>query len=186
MSGSVSTWIKQVAEGDDAAVGRLQTRFWDRIGNRAKYMIRKMGLLSYDYEDIRQHVFSDLVVGIMSGQAEDVINRRVFWRMLDRMTYTYTIDLTRIEEAKKRPRFGEPVDLDDLASDAYRLRMVIQFEEELERISLEVDQAAKSIIDMLRQGFAIEEIAAHFDVSPRTIHRKLVAIKDVVHSRMND
>ena len=32
---------------------------------------------------------------------------------------------------------------------------------------------------MLRQGFAIEEIAAHFDVSPRTIHRKLVAIKDV-------
>ena len=183
MSGSVSTWIKRLADGDSEAATKLKRRFWRRVQSKAKQLIRITGLVSFDYEDVSENAFGDLVMDIVNGQAQKVVNRRAFWRQLERVAYLNALDYRRREVAKKRGGAADDVPLEEIPTDEYNIAMAMLFEEELERVSSKLDAEAREIIEKLRQGYSVEEIASDFKVSPRTINRKIAAIKDAVNKK---
>ncbi len=177
MSGSVSTWIKQSSLGDANAAARLYTRFWKPATNRAKKLIRAVGLVEFDCEDISERALSDLLVGIMAGQAKQIVNRRIFWRMLEKLTVNRAIDFRREEQALKRRSKVPLIKLRGVPTETTHEMAQILNNEELDWVSANLGDEARRIVDLLQQGFCLYEIAEEVQASPRTVKRRLESIR---------
>lgn len=179
MSGSVSTWIQQISNGDQKNLPNLWKRFWNQISEKAEGFLVDKSSNHFDHEDVASVAFDELICLIAEGNQE-IKNRRRFIKLLNR-SVARTADEFESNERTRRLKHNESHEaLERLAENQRRRRIAIQFEEELEVIAQNCDAQARQILDFLRQGYHIDEIALEMGVNSRTVRRRIDSIKEVI------
>ena len=85
-SGSVTTLIGRVKEGDEAAVRELHARYSPRVAGLARARLQGRRLCVADEEDVVQSVFAGFFRGAERGQYTQLHDRDDLWHLLFRIT----------------------------------------------------------------------------------------------------
>lgn len=179
MSGSVSSWITELSEGDDRAATELYNRFWIRLRRRVLRARRKRPSIELDPDDIAQSVFHRVIRQISDGKSPGVRDRHRLWRFFEVSLVNKLIDVSRKARIRRSLQLREAIPLESLSDDRPPPDFFAEFVDEVDYLARVLDHDARSIVLLAQQGFQTSEIARSLDISQRTVQRKLALIEDV-------
>lgn len=189
---SVTIWLRQLGQGDQDAARQL----WNRYGDALKRLIRSRfgGAITAaaDEEDLTQSVFHVLWQGAAAGRWDTIKDRNELWWLLLAITRRKAINRQAYNTRLKRGAGVETVPgqetlcgdtsstpLDRVADDRPPPDLILMLEEEQQRLlGCLRDDVLRSIAVMKLDGDSHEQIAQRFDVTPRTVIRKLNLIRE--------
>lgn len=186
---------RQSAECDETPeLSELWQRFYGRLVEYADTRLEQTPVTAFDGEDVALSAFDSVYRGLADGRYVDFRSPDDLWKLLFRIARSKLVDRVRAERRLKR---GEgrvrsessllPVD------DASATRVLEQFPDErpTHDVLVDVDEQFRhllSLLDdqMLREiallrlaGYTQLEIAEVFDLTDRTIKRKLQSIRRI-------
>ncbi len=177
-SGSITSMVEKLADGDYSVVEPLWNRFWIRLKREAAKKAGNLLLRSADEEDIAQCVFVDLVQRIAEKRVARISNRRRLWRLIEISTFHMAVTMHR-QDQKTDPSVALDMALaDDAGLEEVEPGFFVSLEDDLDKLSHWIDEDAKTIVLMVIHGYQSAEIAKRLLISPRTIQRKMVTIRD--------
>ena len=188
---SVSHWIAQLKEGDQAAAQPLWERYFRRLVQLARTKLRGLPRRAADEEDVALSAFGTFCRGAEQGRFPRLDDRTDLWRLLLVLTARKAAHQVRDEVRLKRGggQVRAEADLAHGSSDEAVLAGVIG-SEPTPQFAAEVADRCRRLLDRLgsdelrrvalwqMEGYTLEEIAARLDVSVRTVARKLVVIRE--------
>jgi DNA-directed RNA polymerase specialized sigma24 family protein len=175
--GSVSTWIRLLKDGDEAALSRLHARYWPDLVGLARRRLTGVPRRAADEEDVAQEAFQCLYRGLKSGRWPHLVNRHHLLALLTVIVTRRAANLRKHEMAVGgQPReegalglladdTGHPPDEQALLNDCYR-HYVGGLPDDL-----------RAIAEMFLAGFSQEKIAGHIGCTERTVQRKIDRIR---------
>ena len=181
MSGSVSTWIRQVARGEseDIGIANLWSRMWGRLTQIAKGVAGdEQDWQHYDFEDIASTAFNEVIETIKTGQAKPR-TRGTFLKALRRRVESNAKSMQKQEAFRRQHHQRAFVELERLAENRRRAAVYQQLREEIEVVRNLCDPESAKILELMSQGYSLNEIAEELNVAPRTIQRRIETIKEV-------
>lgn len=190
---SVSDWIEGLRIGDELAAHRLWERFSAVLVEQARRRLGDVPKAMSDEEDIAISVFRSICRGAAAGRFNDVKNRDDLWWLLLAVTKQKVVDHIRRETAQKRGggRVTTVASIyDEQGNNAFALDWLIghepspdflvMLEEQSKRLlGLLHDEQLRSVAVSRIEGYTVPEIAAHLDLSTRSVERKLQRIRQI-------
>jgi RNA polymerase sigma factor (sigma-70 family) len=192
--GSVTRWVAALQAGDAAATQPLWERYHRRLVAFAREKLRSARRRIADEEDIVQSAFHSFFQGVARGQFPDLGDRDNLWRLLVVITARKALDQLAHENAKRRGGGmvqGESrISSGDAKFDAAAIEKVIadeptpefaaqvaeEYQQLLERLG---NDSLRKVAVWKMEGVTSDEIAERLDCSPRTVARKLDAIRAI-------
>jgi RNA polymerase sigma factor (sigma-70 family) len=185
---SISHWLRELEQGDAAAMQHLWEAFFDRLVQVADEQLKIASTNLVEGEDIAASVFESLWRGALQGRFNRVTNvDELVWLLLA-MTKRKCIDQARRSQAQRRGGKQSPRSLHsdpngqflDIVSQTPDPQYVTTLNDEFERV-LEIldDRILKQITVLRVEGYSAVEIAVRLDVAESTVRRKLKIIRRV-------
>jgi DNA-directed RNA polymerase specialized sigma24 family protein len=85
-AGSVSGWIEELREGEEAALGRLHTRYWPYLVGLARRKLGEVPRRAADEEDVAQQAFWAFYESLRAGRLPQLANRHQLLALLSHIT----------------------------------------------------------------------------------------------------
>jgi RNA polymerase sigma factor (sigma-70 family) len=187
---SVTHWLEGARAGEDADIGRLWDRYFQRLVQLAGARLPGRARRGYDAEDVALSAFHSFCQRAAGGQFSWLSDRDDLWRLLATITARKAIDTVRQQGRQKRGGgrvVGESALMDDdeggngmagLLGREPTPEAAAQFADDCERLLAKLDDASLKTVALRRlEGHSSEEIAAQLGVSKRTVDRKLHLIR---------
>jgi DNA-directed RNA polymerase specialized sigma24 family protein len=190
-SGSVTHWLGQLKAGDPAAAQPLWQRYFGRLVGLARDRLRGAPRRAADEEDVALSAFDSFCRAAEQGRFPRLDDRDDLWQLLVLLTARKAIDLAQREGRQKRGggRVVPEADLETAQGDEEAgLARVVGREPTPEFAAL-VAEECRRLLGMLGddglralavarlEGYTTEELAARFEVAPRTVERRLRKIR---------
>jgi DNA-directed RNA polymerase specialized sigma24 family protein len=191
-SGSVTHWLGQLKGGDPAAAQPLWQRYFRRLVGLARDRLRGAPRRAADEEDVALSAFDSFCRAAEQGRFPRLGGRDDLWQLLVLLTARKAIDLAQREGRHKRggSRVLTEADLEKARGDEDEagLARVVGREPTPEFAAL-VAEECRRLLEMLGddglralavarlEGYTTEELAARFEVAPRTVERRLRKIR---------
>jgi DNA-directed RNA polymerase specialized sigma24 family protein len=189
--GSVTHWLGQLRTGDPAAAQELWARYFERLGRLARQKLQGISRAAADEEDVALSVLDSLCRGVERGNFPQLQDRDDLWGLLIALTAHKAVDLVRRENCQKRggapsaeaalPGTSCPpaaMDLDQVIGREPTPEFAAQVAEECQRLLGNLnDPTLQSVALWKMEGYTTPEIAAKLGCVPRSVERKLQAIR---------
>lgn len=188
---SITFWIHRLKEGDSAAARPLWEHFFQQLVGVARRRLGSTSRRVSDEEDVAATAFQSLCIGVAEGRFERLDSRDDLWQVLVALASRKAIDQIRKQMTHKRGGgqvrgdsvfFNEgnaPGDFDQFLSQAPTPDLIATMDEECTSLlALLPDDTMRNIATLRLEGYGNEEIAETLIISPRTVERKLAAIRD--------
>lgn len=188
----VTVWIQELSAGNDEAAARLWGRYFERLVRLAQGRLGCVAPAVFDGEDVALSAFNSFFQRFSAGEFPDVTNRLHLWRLLATITARKASDYRKHHLAAKRGsgkvRHASSLQPDNDGADNL-LEQLLSTEKTPEMAAimsetcgkllgeLHEDQSLMSLALKKLEGYTNSEIAQEFDVSERTIERKLARIR---------
>ena len=189
---SVTTWIGKLKHGDDTAAQRLWERYFDQLVLSARRKLRAASRRVADEEDVALVAFNSFCNGVRDGRFPRLNDRDDLWQILMMLTARKAMDQRRHDEAAKRGGGvvrGESVfysdgmregGIEQVVGESPTPEFAMAVSEEMEVLlsSLNDDQLREIALAKL-DGNSNVEISESFDISLRSVERKLKLIRRI-------
>src|SRR5262245_32188959 len=189
--GSVTRWLGPLRAGDPAAVQRLWELYFHRLVGLARGKLQDAPRRAADEEDVALSAFDSFCRKAGQGRFPDLLDRESLWRLLMVITARKAAHLKRDETRLKRGGGAAPVtDSDRDQDDDSTLEQFLSAEpspetaaemaEEYRRLLQNLKDPDLEAVAVARmEGHSVDEMAQKFGYAPRSIKRKLQAIRDI-------
>ena len=183
--GSVTRWISELKQGDQAAVSGLWESYFRRLVGLARARLRDVPRLVADEEDVALSAFDSFCRRAQTGQFRSLHDRDDLWQILALITVRKAIDLRNYEGRQSRGR-GRIRSLTDLTREGLEMiggeeptpELAAQFVEDIQRLmELLEDPSLRSVATLKLEGYTNDEIAARLGCVTSTVERKLARIR---------
>lgn len=188
---SITFWIHRLKDGDPQAAGPLWEHFFQQLVGVARRRLGGTSRRVADEEDVAATAFQSLCAGVAKGRFERLDNRDDLWQVLVALASRKAVDQIRRQMTDKRGGGqvrGDSIFVNDADSpgtfDQFLSRtptpeLIATMDEEcVNLLALLPDDTMRRIATLRLQGYGNEDIAEALLVSPRTVERKLAAIRD--------
>lgn len=189
---SVTIWLRQLAQGDQEAAGKLWERYGPELLELSRRKYRGVNGPQADEEDLVQSVFRSLWQGARRGQLHELQDREQLWWLLLSITRRKACNRHAYNQRSKRARptvslsgtsedsdNGMPksslVDADQPPADW----LLILAEEQDRLFTLLRDDTLREIAQRKLDGFTHQDIASNLGVTVRTVIRKFQLIREI-------
>jgi DNA-directed RNA polymerase specialized sigma24 family protein len=187
---SVTLWLDGLKAGDDADVGRLWDRYFQRLVRLAGARLPRHIRREFDEEDVALSAFQSFCDRAGRDQFPWVMDRDDLWRVLVTITARKVVDTIRHQSRLKRGggdvlgesavMAGDDGGIGDVLGREPTPEDAARFAEDYERLLNKLDDATlRSVALRKLEGHTSEEIAAELGTSKRTIDRKLNLIREI-------
>jgi DNA-directed RNA polymerase specialized sigma24 family protein len=185
--GSVTHWIGQLKAGEPAAAQPLWEGYFRKMVELARQKLQGMPRRAADEEDVALSAFDSFCRGARGDRFPQLSDRNSLWPLLVAITAHKAVDLLRRERRLKRggppPAPGEPgaeVGVEEVIGREPTPEFAAQVAEECRRLLDRLgDEGLRSVALWKMEGYTTEEIAARLGCVPRTVERKLRAIREL-------
>jgi len=192
--GSVTRWITQLQDGDQAAADPLWNRYFERLVALARTRLLRAPRRAADEEDVALSAFHSFCRAAERGRFPKLDDRDDVWRLLVTFTTRKAAHLLRDGGRLKRAGRGrcgcaghadhEGVDLELIAGGEPSPEFVAEMAEECRRLLGRLkDETLRSVVVWKMEGYTNEEIAGKLACVPRTVERKLRLIRAIWESK---
>lgn len=192
---SISGWLRELQNGDAAAMQHLWDRYFDKLVRVADQHLKLASTQLVQGEDIAASVLESVWRGAQLGRFREVANvDELLWILLA-ITKHKCIDQARRSNAQRRGGNQSKVSLSPDPNGLY-LEIVSQdpdpqyiaaFNEVCERIIEQLDDRVLQQITIDRlEGFTIAEIAQRIELAESTVRRKLSIIRKVCQRELKN
>ncbi|MGB7325023.1 MAG: ECF-type sigma factor [Rubripirellula sp.] len=183
---SITVWFDQLREGDPTAAAKLWDRLFERLAEVARTQLSNRRVS--DEEDIAAGVMTTLCNAADRGTLPSIDNRDDLWRMLLSWTKNDCIDQGRSDGRAKRGGGmvrGDSV-FDDTSKAGFDLiadvspspETLTEMDEQLQTMLTKLGDPMLSEIAVAKmEGYSNEELSIRYEVTTRTIERKLAMIR---------
>lgn len=173
---SVSRWIELLRVGDESAARQIWERYFPRLVGLARQKLANAPRRAAD-EDVALSAFGSFCRAAKAGQFPDLLDRDGLWRLLVVLTARKAAHLARDQTWQKRGGGRATEDeeaLQEVLSQEPSPEFAAQLAEECRRLLALLGAEELEAIALARmEGHSVEEIAARYGYSPRSIKRKL-------------
>lgn len=192
---TVTEWIERLKQHDDDAVGRLWTRYIDRLIRLARSKLGQTPRRGSDEEDVVISAFDSFVRGARQRRFSQLRDRTDLWQVLVLITERKAISQRRRELSQKRGGGrvrGESALLRPSSSQSHPLGVeAIAAQEPTPEFAFQVTERFQQLLtslgdDELRQialakmeGYTNQESAGRMDLTLRTVERRLRLIRSI-------
>ena len=185
--GSVTRWIGPLQAGEQAAAQELWERYFRRLVVLARKKLQGTRLAASDEEDIALSAFDSFCRGAEAGRFPNLRDRQELWRLLVVLTARKAAHLLRDQVRQKRggqvvapAQAAAEVGLEQLLSREPTPQFAAQVAEECQRLLDRLgDGELRTVALWKMEGYTHQEIAAKLGCVPRTVDRKLRAIRSL-------
>jgi DNA-directed RNA polymerase specialized sigma24 family protein len=181
--GSITRWIGQLKAGESAAAQKLWESYFQKMVELARLKLGGMPRRAADEEDVALSAFNSFCAGAAAGRFPQLDDRDSLWPLLVGITAHKAIDLLRHERRLKRggppPVEGAPAapEVEQLIGREPTPEFAVQVAEECQRLLDLLDEGLRTVALWKLEGYTVEEIAVRLGCVPRTVERKLRAIR---------
>lgn len=181
-SESVTRWIRELQQGDQAAATRLWDRYFHRLVGIARVQLGQTRQTAGDASDIALSAFHCFCRRVQDGRFSEPQGRDELWRLLVLMAKRKAINWIRHEMAGKRGggKAQSGAFLDDLVSPEpapeFTLELLDELRRLLEVLRREEDAKLSLIAEKKSEGKCNREIANELSISLRSVERKFKRI----------
>jgi DNA-directed RNA polymerase specialized sigma24 family protein len=185
---SVTRWIDLLKAGDVAAAQPLWEQYFAQLVRVARKGLPGTFRAAADEEDVALSAFASFFRGVENGRFPHLGDRNDLWRVLLMLVAQKRVHLIRRQTAAKRgggkvrtaPDAGEQdamaLALDSRPTPELAAQVVDECRRLLDKLG---DQELCNIAVWQMEGHTVEETAQRLGCSPRTVARKLAAIRDL-------
>lgn len=190
--GSVSRWIDELRDGENAATERLWHRYFDRLAHLARARLRAVPRAVADEEDIALSVFDSFFAGVEQGRFPRLDDRHDLWAVLVTIARRKAADhaerQTRLkrgggrvlDEAALAGVDDEGPGLGGMVSEEPTPDVVAETTDEIRRLfRLLPDESLCTIALLKMEGHTNREIASRQGCALRSVERKLDRIRNL-------
>jgi DNA-directed RNA polymerase specialized sigma24 family protein len=190
----VTRWIRQLAEGDQAAAQNIWSRYYAQLVRLARRKLRADQRRMADEEDVALSAFNSFYQGVVAGRFPKLDDRQDLWKLLVTITARKAASYARREHRQKRGGGqvrGESVfvgaassrrvgDINAVAGAEPTPEFAALVAEECRRLLDCLDsESLRQIALMKLEGHNTLEIAQKLDCARETVQRKLRRIRRV-------
>jgi DNA-directed RNA polymerase specialized sigma24 family protein len=189
--GSISLWIHQLKDGDEAAVQKLWQGYFQRLVALARAKLRGVRRCAADEEDVALSAFDSFCRGAEQGRFPQLNNREDLWRLLVMITARKAYALAEREGRLKRgggqvrgdsaledPTASSSQGWEQIAGNEPTPEFAAQAAEEYRRLLDQLgDDELRSIAVWKMEGLTNQEIAARLGCAIPTVERRLRLIR---------
>ncbi|MDP1799009.1 MAG: ECF-type sigma factor [Planctomycetaceae bacterium] len=188
---SITFWIHRLKAGDTAAAQPLWDHFFQQLVGVARRRLGGSSRRVADEEDVAATAFKSLCMGVADGRFERLDSRDDLWQILVALASRKAVDQIRKQMTHKRGGgqvrgdsvlFSDgdvPGNFDQFLSQSPTPDLIAAMDEECTNLLARLpDDTLRRIATLRLEGYINEEIAETMVLSPRTIERKLAAIRD--------
>jgi RNA polymerase sigma factor (sigma-70 family) len=181
-AGSVTRWIGDlVASGDDVALEKLWSRYFEQLVRIARSRLQRMGRPAVDAEDAALSALHNFHRAATQGGTLALHDRDDLWRLLVTITARKAHDLAEREARQKRGggRRGESPDvLEGMLGPEPTPEFLTMMAEQHDRMmDALADDSLRQVARMRLEGHTNDEIAAQLGCARRTVANKLELIR---------
>jgi DNA-directed RNA polymerase specialized sigma24 family protein len=184
-TGSVTHWIHQLKAGDHVAAQHLWENYFRTLIQRARQRLAGLPRRAADEEDVALSAFDTFCRGAAEGRFPQLHDRHDLWQLLVVITDRKAIDLVHHERRLKRGGTKVPLAgteaaeaLDQALSREPSPEFAAQLAEEYQRLLRLLGETELQQIAVRKlEGYTVREIAAQFQLLPRTVQRRLELIR---------
>jgi DNA-directed RNA polymerase specialized sigma24 family protein len=185
--GSVSRWLQQLQQGEMAAAQPLWDRYFPQLVELARKKLRDAPRRGTE-EDVALSAFDSFCRNAAVGRFPQLADRDDLWRLLVVITARKAARLARDERRQKRG--GGSVQPDMQPEEGPSLEQILSREptpefaaqaaEECQRLLSLLGERELEVVALWKmEGYTVEEIAQKLGYVPRSIKRKLRAIRSL-------
>ena len=190
--GSVTSWLDLLKAGDQAAAHQLWARYFSALVKLARRKLRDLPRRAADEEDVALSAFDSFCRAAEQHRFPRLDDRHDLWQILVLLTARKITAHKRHVHRKKRGggavldesalgNLGSPgPGLDQFFGKEPTPEFVAEIAEEFRRL-LDVldDERLRMVAVRKMEGYTTEDIARELDCDPRTVERKLRAIRQL-------
>jgi DNA-directed RNA polymerase specialized sigma24 family protein len=184
-TGSITRYIGQLKAGSPVAAQKLWEGYFQEMVELARHKLQGLPRRAADEEDVALSAFDSFCRGAAGGRFPRLNDRDSLWPLLVAITAHKAVDLLRHERRRKRggspPGPGGPAteaELEQVVGREPTPAFALQVAEECQRLLDSLgDATLRSVALWKMEGDTVEEIAARLGCVPRTVERKLRAIR---------
>jgi DNA-directed RNA polymerase specialized sigma24 family protein len=186
--GSITRWLERLHQGDPAAAQPLWDRYFARLVGLARAKLRNTPRRAADEEDVALSAFDSFCRNAAAGRFPRLSDRDDLWQVLVLLTVRKAAHLIRDQNCDKRgggQTILTPVSTDEEDSLLDKVlgrepspELAAELDEQYQSLLKRLDNRVLEQVAVLRmEGYSVDEIAAKLDYAPRSIKRKLHAIR---------
>jgi DNA-directed RNA polymerase specialized sigma24 family protein len=198
-SESVTRWIRELQAGDHEAAGPLYERYFNRLIRLAQSRLHDLPQRATSAEDVAAHAFASFCRRLERGDFTRLHDRDDLWRLLARIIIHKALKVKRNHFAARRGggdvqgesgfvgpegtaegSSGARGGIDQQPGDDLPPDLLAEAGEEFQRrLDSLGNETLRSVALWKLEGYSNEEIAELLGVVPRTVERKLRAIRSL-------
>lgn len=181
---SVTLWLDELRQGDDAAAEKLWHRFFSRMKHVAESRLHPGVAAATGGEDLALSAYNVFVQSLREGKFPDLANRDELWRLL--VTITIRKSNREIERASAHKRGSGkgtlPLD-EELNADPKpnsNPATIAMVNDECEYLMKLLDDPELELVALWKlEGMTNDEIAAKLGSTKRTVQRMTALIRNL-------
>jgi len=177
---SVTGWLGGLKAGDPAAAQRLYQRYFGQLVRLARSRLLGTPRRAADEEDVALSAFDSFCRAAGQGRFPRLDDRDDLWNLLVVITSRKAADLAQYEGRQKRAGAVEGLDPGRVVGREPTPELAAEVAEECRRLLDRLGRADLRAVALWKmEGYTTEEIAGRLGCVPRSVERKLRAIRAI-------